>query len=150
MTTTRWIFCLGVSAFSVIASSCKHVDRGHSDIDLPDARVEPGAGDGTGGSFSVQDAMMPVLDGAFIPCGDFGQNAACGTCLKDKCCGLEAVCGNNHACASLVECRRLCAQGDAACAQQCADQNSSGVSDFDELVNCMASQCATECPFSVP
>src|SRR5687767_9874797 len=97
-----------------------------------------------------EEGGTPAMDGP-MTCGEFGQSAACGTCLAANCCSEGAACRGNAACNALVTCRRACSGADAtACLQDCFDQNATAGPTFNPLTTCMGTECETECPFATP
>lgn len=81
-------------------------------------------------------------------CGLTTSDAVCDDCINSKCFNECSACANNPSCLDLLTCIQDCADGDAACQDNCANVYSSGV---DALLNflgtdgCMSANCSVEC-----
>jgi hypothetical protein len=91
-----------------------------------------------------------------IPQGDAGAPSACGlgtsmpacdTCMDTSClaqCGTCSATGSP--CMTFLTCAGACASGDQTCVNNCATQSPTGASEYDALITCLQTSCATQCP----
>ena len=92
----------------------------------------PPAIGGTGGSSS---------------CGLTSSVPACNTCIEQTCCDVDTACAKNQSCVVLSQCLIDCVPDgstvvDSACAEGCELQQDAGISDYQNLANCIQSGCA--------
>ena len=110
-----------------------------------------GSGDGmagAGGAISLDSAGGAAGSSDGSSCGDFGNNAACKTCLKEKCCGQTATCGANAECTALIECANACpnpSDGSSECVRTCAMNHQDGISHFNGALLCLGRDCSDVC-----
>lgn len=141
----KWLICLAVA---LTTAACGDDDGGPR----LDAAAEDDAGGHDDASLADSGATDADTDAANATCGSLsGRTDTCDTCLRDSCCFSLTACGNDAACAALVQCLRGCDDPDAStdCMGACVTAHSVPLT-YNPLVICQANECADECPFSSP
>jgi hypothetical protein len=76
------------------------------------------------------------------------EGATCETCVQSSqsgaCKSAVTACQNSSACANLVSCIQSCASNQT-CVDNCATSYSTGITAYNNMVNCFCSACSTEC-----
>lgn len=75
--------------------------------------------------------------------GNTGGDNSCKTCMQTKCSSQLNQCAANPECVALIQCIDPC--NDDACVQNCAQQHPNGVSDVNNIVQCVQTNCSAEC-----
>ena len=80
-------------------------------------------------------------------CGDCMMCQSCAQMMGGECEAEVVACNMNMACQATIQCANMCA--DAACQQQCLDDNPDGMADFVALISCLlqpgSGVCADAC-----
>jgi hypothetical protein len=78
-------------------------------------------------------------------CGGFNSttNACLESCIVNDCCSLGTTCGNDQSCLDLFNCIKACATGDTTCTNNCDTTYSSAMTEYDNFLSCIGSDCGS-------
>jgi hypothetical protein len=77
-------------------------------------------------------------------CGNLTSgNAACDTCVNQRCCAQAAACSNDAECGAILSCFSTC--NDNACFTTCENKHPTGVAKEQAFYACLGSSCKTQC-----
>lgn len=152
---------VGVAAFALAAAACGSSDNGGSTIPSDGGAGAAGssgsggaAGSGTGGTAGSGGSAGSgggAAGAAGASCGDLGHDAKCKTCLATHCCTEAAACSGDPDCAALVACLYTCqTDGGTTCPDCTAQVTSAASNEYNALLLCNGSNCATDCRQPTP
>lgn len=105
-------------------------------------------GASTGGASvggSTGDAGSTGDGGSMTVCPGYGD--ACTECFSYNCSETWCACDAEPHCLGYLQCLGTCAQGDAACYQNCATVHEAGISKAVLVSDCAATTCDADCAF---
>jgi hypothetical protein len=70
---------------------------------------------------------------------------ACQTCMDAMCCSEGVACASDQDCQGLIGCLQSCSSGDTLCEDECSDEYSDAVQEYNDLGDCLTASCDTPC-----
>jgi hypothetical protein len=90
------------------------------------------------GTYYSSDASAPGQ------CGLSTGSTTCDTCMDTACLSQCTTCSSGQ-CYDYLVCFSNCATGDATCEKNCEAQDPTGFAQYNNLINCLGTSCATAC-----
>ena len=110
------------------------------------------AGDGaaTMDGADAADVGFDVQEGSFNCMVTYdGGSVACGTCVRNTCCGMLQNCESDPGCSAALQCFETCELGGGtydACYGSCVGSGADSIL-FIEFAECAQAQCGASCGF---